>query len=68
MGLYKIRKDNIYIFSLYFNLKTSVIKIRTSKQLKNLILYKYTRKVFKCLKTNLNSVYGLVELFYFVSV
>lgn len=68
MGLYKIRKDKIYIFSLYFNLKTSVIKIRTSKQLKNLILYKYTRKVFKCLKTNLNSVYGLVELFYFVSV
>ena len=68
MGLYKIRKDKIYIFSLYFNLKTSVIKIRTSKQLKNLILYKYTRKVFKCLKTNLNSVYGLVELFYLVSV
>lgn len=68
MGLYKIRKDKIYIFSLYFNLKTSIIKIRTSKQLKNLILYKYTRKVFKCLKTNLNSVYGLIELFYLVSV
>ncbi len=68
MGLYKIRKDKIYIFSLYFNLKTSIIKIRTFKQLKNLILYKYTRKVFKCLKTNLNSVYGLIELFYLVSV
>ena len=68
MGLYKIRKDKIYIFSLYFKLKTSRIKIRTSKLFKYLNLYEYTRKLFKCLKTNLNSVYGPIELFYLVSV
>ena len=68
MGLYKIRKDKIYIFSLYLNIKTSIIKIRTSKLFKYINLYEYTRKLFKCLKINLNSVYGPIELFYLVSV
>ncbi len=56
MGLYKIRKDKIISFRYYLNSKTSTINIITSKLLKDLNLYKYTRKLLKCLRTHLNSV------------
>jgi|9_EtaG_2_1085328.scaffolds.fasta_scaffold08858_3 hypothetical protein len=56
MGLYKIRKDKIISFRYYLNSKTSIINIRASKLLKNINLYKYTRKLLKCLRTHLDSV------------
>jgi hypothetical protein len=54
MGLYKIRKDNKRKDKI--RIKTSIIKIKRFKQLKKTNLYEYTKKLFECLRTYLNSV------------